>query len=224
LGAFSSPPPARFRLGRKTRGPLPDGHRTRDRSCSLRAAKGGASSSPPRRAHTGRAHLRRRDRSCCPRCTLDGKLGRSCPTKKPRQLLPPPARHHLERRTGSGRGTRTDRPGSSSGPTLAVRPGPLVAARRAPRLREGRGNQGSPGTVSATGRAPPRQEREGPRQRKATPSANCARSREGRATKKPGRRHPGSSPCRLPALWEAQSFFTASVSAGTASNKSATRK
>jgi hypothetical protein len=224
LGAFSSPPPARFHLGRKTSGPLPDGRRTRDRSCLHRAAKGGASSLPRHRAHMGRARPRRRGRSCCPTCTLDGKSGRSCPAKMVRQLLLPSARRHLERRTGSGRGTRTDRPGSSSGQTPAVYLGPMRAVRRAPRLGEGRGNQGSPRCAAATGRAPPRQGREGPRRRRATPFANCARSPKGRATKEPGRHRPGSSPCRLAALRQAQSFFTASVSAGTASNRSATRK
>jgi hypothetical protein len=63
-------------------------------------------------------------------------------------------------------------------------------------------------------------------QRETTPSLNCDGSPGLRATKKPGSSDPRASHTEFPDSLRpgAQSFFTASVNAGTASKRSATRK
>lgn len=175
----------------------------------------------PHTAHTGRAPRRLRDRSSHRRGNLADKRGKSCLARKVPTGRLPSMQRHPGRRNGAPGGARRGTPGSSS-----VGRGALPDRRPRRGRRTGCGGRPAPSVhlAVADGEEPTRSARAGrsTRRRQAIPCSNCAGSSSYGATKKPG------WPC-LPGSFgriglRAQSFLTASVSFGTASNRSATRK
>jgi hypothetical protein len=229
LGLSSSRPPTGSRRDRRIGGPERDESRIRGRSYWNRATGAIASSSPPRRGHRASIRLHLRGRSWHRRGSHVGMWGRSGREQTVPRGGSPSARRHRERRNGCEARTPTGTRGSSSPlPPRAVRTAVRAWAAANRNLRLGavrKANRWSSyaGAVACASALRSRS-RVSPSQSRTNPSPNCAGSGKVWATKRPGRLgHPGFF-WGIPALSEAQSFFTASVSAGTTSKRSATRK
>ncbi len=234
LAFFNLPRRARCRLRRRRGGLKRDESHIPGRSCARRAEGGAGSSWRRRRGRRAPIRPRLRGSNSNRRDSPCGRSGRSCPVQRASRSVPPSALLRHARRSGFPAGTRRGRRDSFS---MGLAAGAPRAARRATAPRRHARPEAAPKATSlnvpddpsAAAGARPTQRRGPPEQRQTRSFWNCAGSSKLKATKtradtqKPGTRgDPGFSCGAL--MPEAQSFLTASVSAGTVSKRSATRK
>ena len=232
LGLFSSRRPAGRHRHRRTDGPRRDESRIRGRSWWHRALAGVVWRSRPRTGHRAQARPHLRGKTGHRRGTHAGRWGRSSLVRRVQTRSLPSVLRRRGRRTGPESGT----PRGTRGNSVAAWPRapccapslPGVARPAAHNAASGRANPQSP----FAGVAEPVEAPRAPSQVRAIvrgtkPSPNCAGSRTQYAKKSPGAfAARASSLCfvRRTGPERSYSFFTASVSAGTASKRSATRK